>query len=390
MQNERVSRHRFLALDSLRGICACLVVFHHFDGNGPIAKLQLIQQSWLFVDFFFVLSGFVIAFGYSTKLKQPGALRAFVVTRFFRLYPLHLIMLLAMIGFELMRYGAGTRPSIEYAHSVYSFFTNLFLIHGLNLHEKVNWNVPSWSISTEWWTYVLYGLIIATAKANTARTVFLSITVLVPLFCFFWLDHGLNLQTQFGLIRCLFGFSVGVLCQQIWHRSLRSQNGNSTLKLTYTFVELLSITLTIWFICSVGEGVYSLVAPFVFGATLLCFSVEKGYLSHTLKLAPLHFLGTISYSIYMTHWLVHLVIFSGLAYLSKHYDWQLLAPIVGSNGQTIMVAGKTPLQGTFAYCLMLLVCIATSWLSYRLIEIPGKKIGTRLLEQKNEKRNEAN
>jgi hypothetical protein len=52
---------RFEALDGWRGICACLVVLFHFHGFSPIYSVELVRNSYLFVDFFFVLSGFVIA-----------------------------------------------------------------------------------------------------------------------------------------------------------------------------------------------------------------------------------------------------------------------------------------------------------------------------------------
>jgi peptidoglycan/LPS O-acetylase OafA/YrhL len=48
---------RFAALDGWRGVCAVLVALHHFSANGTIAALPLIRNAWLFVDFFFVLSG---------------------------------------------------------------------------------------------------------------------------------------------------------------------------------------------------------------------------------------------------------------------------------------------------------------------------------------------
>jgi peptidoglycan/LPS O-acetylase OafA/YrhL len=62
--------NRFEALDGWRGICACLVVLFHFHGYSPIYSWGLIRNSYLFVDFFFVLSGFVIAWNYATRLDS--------------------------------------------------------------------------------------------------------------------------------------------------------------------------------------------------------------------------------------------------------------------------------------------------------------------------------
>ena len=59
---------RFEALDGWRGVCASLVVLFHFHGHSPIYSAALVRDSYLFVDFFFVLSGFVIAWNYARRL----------------------------------------------------------------------------------------------------------------------------------------------------------------------------------------------------------------------------------------------------------------------------------------------------------------------------------
>ncbi len=59
---------RFEALDGWRGVCACLVVLFHFHGYSPVYFSPLVRNSYLFVDFFFVLSGFVIAWNYASRL----------------------------------------------------------------------------------------------------------------------------------------------------------------------------------------------------------------------------------------------------------------------------------------------------------------------------------
>ncbi len=93
---------RFEALDGWRGVCACLVVLFHFNGYSPIYTAPLVRNSYLFVDFFFVLSGFVIAWNYGTRLGSWPEVRRFLVLRLGRVYPLHLFMLFLFL--------AGKRP----------------------------------------------------------------------------------------------------------------------------------------------------------------------------------------------------------------------------------------------------------------------------------------
>ncbi len=61
---------RFLVLDSWRGIAACLVALFHLDAYSHLYAVPFLRNSWLFVDFFFVLSGFVIAANYQQRLRD--------------------------------------------------------------------------------------------------------------------------------------------------------------------------------------------------------------------------------------------------------------------------------------------------------------------------------
>ena len=89
--------HRFEALDSWRGICACLVAVFHFHAYGFLYTSPFLRNFYLFVDFFFVLSGFVIAWNYADKLTSVQALKGFMILRAGRLYPLHLVTLAALL-----------------------------------------------------------------------------------------------------------------------------------------------------------------------------------------------------------------------------------------------------------------------------------------------------
>ncbi|RZJ36784.1 MAG: acyltransferase, partial [Brevundimonas sp.] len=97
------AHRRFEALDSLRGVCAILVVLFHMPVAAHWRDWGLIQHSYLFVDYFFVLSGFVIAHAYSQRLKTPTDAGRFMVRRLGRVWPLHVLMLAAFIGLELVR-----------------------------------------------------------------------------------------------------------------------------------------------------------------------------------------------------------------------------------------------------------------------------------------------
>ena len=68
--------------------------------DSPIASNAFVDNAWLMVDFFFVLSGFVIALNYQGAIRSGASLLEFQYRRFFRLYPLHLVMLLVFLLLE--------------------------------------------------------------------------------------------------------------------------------------------------------------------------------------------------------------------------------------------------------------------------------------------------
>jgi peptidoglycan/LPS O-acetylase OafA/YrhL len=154
---------RFEVLDSWRGVCAMMVALYHFPFISFVADLGVIRSGWLFVDFFFVLSGFVITHAYRTEIAYPGDTLQFIRRRFFRLYPLHFCTLSAVLAWTLLlntarMIGAARYPELFHAHE--TLFDGLFekivrhliLLQGFTMSD-VGLNAPSWSISVEFWTY---------------------------------------------------------------------------------------------------------------------------------------------------------------------------------------------------------------------------------------------
>src|SRR6267143_3981706 len=99
---------RFVVLDSWRGIAACLVALFHLEAYSHLVYSHLrgvpfLDNSWLFVDFFFVLSGFVIAANYQQRLIDGFGAGRFLLLRLGRLYPLHFVMLAVSIYCKLIQ-----------------------------------------------------------------------------------------------------------------------------------------------------------------------------------------------------------------------------------------------------------------------------------------------
>ena len=73
---------RFEALDGWRGLCALFVAIMHFPAASPLTQNAFFGNAWLFVDYFFVLSGFVIANGYARSMSSGTSFAQFAVNRF--------------------------------------------------------------------------------------------------------------------------------------------------------------------------------------------------------------------------------------------------------------------------------------------------------------------
>src|SRR5260221_10237597 len=150
------------------------------------------------------------------------SLREFMVRRLARVYPLHIVMLLVMLLFRFVRIGlvmAGivvAMPAAFEVNNAYSFFLNVFLLHSLGFIDYLSWNAPSWSISVEFYTYLVFGLVLLFAqRLGSIRYLYAWAAFLVVSSWFtivFVLDKkGLGLQYDFGFLRCITSFFIGVL-----------------------------------------------------------------------------------------------------------------------------------------------------------------------------------
>jgi peptidoglycan/LPS O-acetylase OafA/YrhL len=353
---------RFEVLDSWRGLAACLVAFHHLvpSVDSHLNQLGLVPNSYLFVDFFFVLSGFVIAANYEQRLAEGFSVWRFALLRFGRLYPLHLAVLLALILLRLVHSASGLGTPSAFQPPLWSADTiiaSLLLVHSLHLFDFTPWNGPSWSISAEFYTYLLFALGVGLMKRSIV--LLLLPLVLASALALWILVGNMNATFDWGVIRCILGFSVGVL---IWHahRAAWLRSG--------TALELMSIGLILAFVCGAGITRLSIAAPAVFAVVVLVFATEAGAVSRLLRAPALLWLGERSYSIYMVHFLV----------------WWLLADCVKLlrvGGIDLIAGSESPSQlwqNDLVSLLYILLVVGAAAVTYRVIEVPTRSWSRRL------------
>ncbi len=372
---------RFEALDAWRGICALLVVLFHFCFifTSPLMEHRLVSNAYLCVDFFFVLSGFVVCHAYRHRLADAGSWLTFVVRRFGRLWPLHATLLAAFVGFISLvnllphpdRFDLTWGPS-EY--SAVAIPLHILLLNAVNLHGMA-WNAPSWSIGAEFYTYLLFGaaciltgrgLVLAAAALALASIGLLA--VVSPTY--------MNSTADFGLFRCVTGFFTGVLAYHTF--GAIADRFKSVPRWAATAVEAITVALVVLFVLFAGRGpdavaALSLAAPMVFAVAVLVFAQEGGHLSRLLRVRPLAALGCWSYSIYLGHQLVLMAAAYGVWAFARWQGLDLERQVVMEGHAKALYDVGGPAGSLALLGLILAVVIALAAVTFARVEEPARQ-----------------
>ena len=341
---------RFGTLDALRGIAALVVAAEHLGGRGPFFGLQFFANGMFFVDFFFALSGFVIAASYAERLQSGFPPMRFLWLRVGRVWPVHIVMLMAYLAVELLVLFTGHaltgREAFGPEREPLQFAAQVLLLQ-------------SWSISVEMVLYVIATLLWGKFRRGCLLA-WLVMAVAAGVVMHLW---TLEIGMYFKLARGFAGFGLGVVAYAAWQRwghVLETAPCGAM-----SALELLCVIVILAAVHTAGEnpvfGLYSL----LFAVTVLVFAAARGLVSWLLLMRAPMFLGTISYSIYMVHTLVE----SGIASISAK-----VAGLMGL-GHWFYIPQGNSRPGLLAdlFSAFLLLCvIPVAWLMYRLVEAPAR------------------
>jgi peptidoglycan/LPS O-acetylase OafA/YrhL len=360
------SQKRFDVLDSWRGLSAIMVVLFHFFVFSHLHDLALIKNAYLFVDLFFVLSGFVITHGYLEKLRAGYPVDKFIWHRFMRVYPLHAFMLLAYLVLAILQSLAGGEGLFQNPEfSLGGLIASFALAHSFGLIDHLVWNRPSWSISGEFISYLCF-----VAIAFVFRKNFILVALALLAGALVWLlfsQHPtMDVTYDYGLLRCLYGFLTGVVLYHLYKRWPQIRIFSN--RRAASGVEALIVAVIIGFIWFCGDSQLSFLSPLVFALCLWVFAYEGGVISVLLKHPVFLLLGRLSYSIYMVHMLVQTFIYQGWAVVEHLAGTPLRQPLVP--GLDYARIGLERWHGDILTIIMLIVVIAVSYGTYSLIEKP--------------------
>ncbi|MGH1587836.1 acyltransferase family protein [Methylobacterium phyllosphaerae] len=274
---------RWVALDAMRGLAALLVVLYHLRWNWHGYGLVPVRHGFYAVDFFFVLSGFVMAATYG-GMRTSGDLVRFVIKRAGRLLPLHFAALAAFVALELS-FALADRAGLPSGRPVFTGFTGVApllaqatMTFGLIPGLDWLWNHPCWSIAVEFWTYILFGLtVLAPRRGRLMLWAALSGLGLVAVAL---TPEGLAATSGPAIFRCLLSFFLGTLVHAAYVR-LRASGVSPG-----TNIQIAATALALTVASSPSTSAASLVIPFAFAGMVLSLAFDEGAWHKSLQQVP--------------------------------------------------------------------------------------------------------
>ena len=291
------------ALTGARGIAAWFVVLYHVRVSAaallPPEAAALLSKGYLAVDFFFMLSGFVIYLNYGERLKAEGWRSAprFLARRIARIWPLHLFILGGAALFAATLWAAGKPNPEQFPWGELPL--HLLLAHVWGFTNDLTWNDPSWSISGEWAAYLLFPLLLATTdwrRAPTYAVILIAAVAATELYLLFRAAESTILDEQIprlGLARAILEFTIGMLLCVLWQR----HRGPRAFAIAAGSLLLFG---ALWTSGLAGE---TAAGPATLAALLFLLALTAGWKLNPLASRPAHYLGEISYSTYLVHFL---------------------------------------------------------------------------------------
>ena len=334
----------FTGLAGIRGVGAAWVFIFHLNIAMTDRVVPVVRAGYVGVDLFFLLSGFVLAHACrGTSGWTAGDYLHFIQARVARIFPLHLFCLLALLGVVLAWPGfAASFPDRADRFSAGAFIAGALLIQNWVHSMATSWNTPAWSLSAEWFGYLaLPAVVVLTRRVSGTAAIALGYACLGAFLLTLAAQGETSIGSigQMGVLRMACEMACGCFLYRAFSQGWRVGNLGGLAGL-----------------CLFGTGV--LVPPadrlaLLAIPLLVASAAENGtVLSRALSTRPAVFLGEISFSIYMTHWIILEAVTLALP------------PTTGLNAMTLL---RIAAIGALV--------VAASMLTHRLVELPSQRWG---------------
>lgn len=282
-------RQPLVALTGIRAFAALGPILWHAQHFAD-RLLPVARHGYLGVDFFFMLSGFVLAYVHGAEMRRPDGLAygRFLGLRLARIWPAYVAVLLAVGAAVAWR--GGFEPL--------RFLLHLLMMQNWGFVDPNEFNWPAWSVSAEWLVYLLFPLfVLALGRAAWHGALWggpLLVIVLALAFVAAGQSH-LNVTGAIGLLRALVGFAIGMLMWRLFVDPA-ARRWNWTAIGTTALLGLAALAMF-----SPSQSIGDFLFLPVFSALLLSLAFARGPLAAVCRWRPIVFLGAASYSIYLVH-----------------------------------------------------------------------------------------
>jgi peptidoglycan/LPS O-acetylase OafA/YrhL len=298
-----------------------LVLFHFSEGHGYRGWWVLdlvVTRGYLWVEFFFVLSGFILTHVYGARVRefwQGNAYKKFLQARLARLYPLNLAMLLVVLAIvEGSRLVAALTGGVSIYNLPYhiitdwqSFVARLFMVQAWNIFDYLSWNGVAWFVSAEFLLCLLFPLYLWLADGRAWRGAGLiaagvgGIALLLATS-----KHGLDITFHNGIFRGMADFAIGV-GMAVLYRARLARGAKPLPTFVHSLAQIAVVAALFYALYNTGwshtrRDFWSFL-PIVALVWVLAF--DRGLIARAMQTRPLQILGGWSYAIYLgqTAWL---------------------------------------------------------------------------------------
>ncbi len=387
------SKPRYAILDGLRGVAALVVIlFHGFETYIPFFGTQHINHGYLAVDFFFVLSGFVIGYAYDDRWDRMSTW-SFFKRRLIRLHPM--VVAGTLFGACLFFFGESDYFSLIGGTEPWKFFLcivlGLLMIPagtGLDIRgwgETNSLNGPNWSLTFEYIGNILYAFVLRRLPTVVLGMLCVASAFLTMNLALGWDVFGFFAQPKYDVIggwsitpdqmyvgfsRLLYPFLCGLLISRLLPKFITKENPSGSplgIRGGFWWASLLLVVLfavpQIGGKSCVADGLYQVFAIVVmFPVIVLIGAGSKTTDKRSAKWCET--LGNLSYPLYITHFPL---MYMQMAWVSSHKDSPVWHHVVLNLGILLVAIGIA-----WAF-LKLYDEPVRAWLKKKLYVLPAQK-----------------
>ncbi|WP_061028738.1 acyltransferase [Bradyrhizobium sp. CCH5-F6] len=298
---EASEARRFVVLDFYRFVAALGVFIFHLKLIDPGISPAWNGSYGLFVDMFFILSGFVISYSYPSTSTGLRSYARFLVRRIARIYPLHLLTLLTFAALALVGISGPTSHA-----SWLDFIQNLFLVQAWGVTDHLSFNSPAWSISAELFCYFLFPLFVLLAGRISplmlAIIVALSYGILAHAHLPIWQERSqmYGATFDFGILRALPSFLNGILLTVLF----RLSSDYRKKPVAFAGIALFAVSILVLNVYAKPD-----LAIILFSLAILVTATGESAFARFPGSDWLGRLGNTSYAIYMVHEVLLILLF---------------------------------------------------------------------------------